>query len=121
MVSYAGLGSRWADAEPDSTGDNTGNWTTVLSAADLGVQVPWYEIYRGVAERVAPGTALRVRIGSHPVSAVQLGEVGEWDPAQPPLIQKGQDVEFLWDAPATGTPPRITIWLRYDDDKWGSA
>lgn len=121
-MTYAGLGSRWKDAAKDTTGDNPGNWTTMFSAADIGVKVPWFELYRAVAESVQPGTIAKVLIGTQPISAVQLSEVGEWDPAQVPLLQPGQELRIYWNVPATSAvPPRITIWLRYDYDEWGAV
>jgi len=124
-MSYAGLGSRWKDAAPDATGNNTGNFTTQFTAADIGVKVPWFELYRAVATNVAGGTGLTVMVGDRPISAVLLNVLGEWDPTQPPLLQPGQDLNFYWSAPAViggqkvTVVPRVTIWLRYDLDEWG--
>lgn len=120
-MSYVGLGSRWKDASLDTTGDNTGNWTTIFNPDDIAVKVPWFELYRGVASNVPPGTILTVRVGIQLISAVELGQIGEWDPTQPPLLQPAQELRFYWSAQAMGTPPRMTIWLRYDIDEWGKA
>ena len=52
-----------------------------------------------------------------------FGTGGEWDPAQAKLLQPGQELFFYWNI-ATSVPgpaPRITLWLRYDVDRWGKT
>lgn len=115
-MAYIGLGSRMAAAEPDQTGNNTGNWTTSFLAADLGVTVPWFEIHRAVVEQVPPAATAIVAIGNRHSSFTAPLASSEWDPVQPPLIIPGQDVFFYWSAKAAGQPPVTTIWLRYDTE-----
>lgn len=111
---YAGLGSRKQQATRDDSGLNDGNWTVHFAAVDIGVFLPWFEVYRAVAEKVTPGSTLRVYIGDQEISYAPFGGTGgEWDPSQPALMQPGQDMYFCFDHPATGTPPQVTIWLRF--------
>lgn len=114
-MSYRGLGSRRAVSEADQSGLNAGNWTTHFLSSDIAVKVAWFEVYRAVAENVPAGVPLRVTIGDRAVSFTVIGVGGEWDPTQPPLLQPGQDLYFLWGVAATGTPPEVTIWLRHEE------
>lgn len=116
MTTYIGLGSRMVAATADQTGNNPGNWTNAFSAAVLGVHVAQYEIYRGVAEHAPPGAVAIVKAGARTMSftAPGFGAGSEWDPTQPPILVPGQDVYFYWNAAAAGTPPVVTLWLRYD-------
>jgi hypothetical protein len=113
-MSYVGLPPRWLDAELDATGNNTGNWTNAFTADVLAARVPWCEIYHAVAENVPVGAAATIKIGMRTYSFTSPDGGSEWDPAQPALVQDGQDVYFYWSAAASGTPPRVTLWLRYD-------
>ena len=115
-MAYVSQGSRYAAAAADATGNNTGNWTTVFSAADLAVRVPQFEIHHAVVEDVPAGATAVVAIGIRHYSFTAPQGGSEWDPVQPPLIRPGDDVYLYWSAPATGTPPKTTIWLRYDTE-----
>lgn len=118
-MAYAGLGSVFKDATADDTGLNSGNWTTHFTPADIGATVPWFEVYHMVISNSRPGTTAKICVGTHEWSWVQPGTGAEWDPSQAMLLQPGQDVFFYWDQPASGVPPRVTLWLRYDKDAFG--
>lgn len=117
MSTYIGLGSRQNLATPDATGMNQGNWTNALTADVLGLKVPQAEVYHAVVTGVPAGASATITIGTQQFSftAPGLGGGSEWDPSQPAIVLFGQEMYFLWDAPASGTPvPLVTVWLRYD-------
>jgi len=117
VSSYVSLGSRGPYiAAADTTSLNTGNWTTAITADLLAVSVPQAEIYHAIVTAVPAGASATILIGTKQFSftAPGLGAGSEWDPSQPALILPGQDVYFLWSAAASGTPPVVTLWLRYD-------
>lgn len=118
MSTYVGLGNRQNTATPDATGLNTGNWTNALTSDVLGVNVPQFEIYHAVVTNAPAGGSASVLIGIRPFSftAPGIGGGSEWDPDQPAIMLPGQDLYLLWSAAASGTPPVVTVWLRYDLD-----
>ena len=113
-MSYIGLGTREQLATLDSTGNNTGNWTNAFTADVLAARVPWFEVYHAVVEQVPIGAAATIAIGRYSFSFTQPDTGSEWDPVQPPLIRDGEDLLFYWSIAAAGTPPKVTLWLRYD-------
>jgi hypothetical protein len=118
MATHIGLGSRMVTAAADQTGRNKGNWTNAFTAAVLGINVPFFEVYRGVVTGAPAGAAAVIEIGTRQISFTAPGGGGgsEWDPAQPPIMTPGQEMDFLWSAAAAGTPPVVTLWFRYDLD-----
>jgi hypothetical protein len=115
-MTWISLGSRYALATPDTTGNNPGRWTSLFDAALLGILVPTAQVYHAVAEQVPPGAAGTVSVGNRHYSFTFPLGGSEWDPVQPLLIEPGQDLMIYWSAAATGTPPAVTVWLRYDSD-----
>lgn len=115
-MTLATLGSRQLPSAADATGLNTGNWTTAFTSDQLGVTVPEFEVYHAVVQGILPGATAVVTIGIRPFSYTSIGAAGaEWDPFQPPVLRPGDDLYFLWTTPvASGNPPTVTIWLRYD-------
>lgn len=115
MAEYATLASRRIVAAPDQTGFNDGNWTNAFTVADLP-QVAQYEVYRGIVTSAPAGASAIIQVGMQPVSFTAPGTGGgsEWDPNQAPIMLKGQEMYFLWNAAAAGTPPAVTLWFRYD-------
>lgn len=107
------LGARRVTAQPDSTGLNPGNWTASFLAADLGVRVPTAELYRATLDNISLTVPLRVVINTWVVSFASVGVAAEWEPVQPPLLGPSDDLHFLIGLKASGTPPEVTIWLRY--------
>lgn len=108
-------------AAADETGLNTGNWTTAFTVADLP-SVAQFEIYHAVVTSVPAGASAVILIGGREISftAPGVGGGSEWDPNQAPIVLDGQEIDFLWTAAASGTPPVTTIWLRYDTTLTGN-
>lgn len=113
-MAYIPLGSRYALAAADQTGQNDGNYTTAFTADILGINVPYFEVFHAVVENVPAGASAKVAIGIRAFSFTFPFTGSEWDPTQPPLIQPGQDLFFFWSIADSGTAPATTIWLRYD-------
>lgn len=122
MADYQTLGSRQVTATADETGLNTGNWTCAFTTALLPT-VAVYEIYHAVVTAAPAGSSAVINIDARPISftAPGLGGGSEWDPNQAPIVTQGQEVYFFWSAPASGVPPVVTIWLRYDTNLPGNA
>jgi hypothetical protein len=118
VSTYIGLGNRSVTAAEDPTGLNPGNWTNAFTADVLGITVPQFEIYRGVVTSSPALGVAAIQVGVRQVSftAPGFGGGSEWDPSQPPILLPGQDLYFFWTAAASGTPPVVTLWLRYDLD-----
>ena len=116
MSTYVGLGSRYAQGQPDISGLNSGNWTVAFTAPTLNVNIAFFEIHH-IVVKGAPGTTFTVWINNRQWGAAARGDINEWDPNQPMQLNPGDDVLFMYSDPVTdGKPPVITVWLRYDQD-----
>jgi hypothetical protein len=114
-VSYITLGSRQQVAEPDASGLNPGNFTSLFAQADFDINLAYYEIYSiTVTGLVVVGTAT-VYVNTAVRSTSLLFGNSEWDPSQPILLKDGDQVALAWDFGA-GQAPLTTLWLRYDPD-----
>lgn len=121
-MAYAPLGPRGPFlAAADTTGSNAGNWTTAVTSDLLGIHVPVFECYHMVVDQVPAGASARITIGVKPWGFTSPDAGSEWDPNQPMLLTPGQDIYFYWSAAASGTPPRVTLWFRYDAAMWGGS
>ena len=67
-----------------------------------------------VVTSVPIGAQALIQIGTRPYSFTQPFSGSEWDPEQPMLLNPGQDVYFLWNVAASGVPPIVTMYFRYD-------
>jgi len=121
MASYRGLGNRRVTSVLDTTGNNSGNWTTILDAATLAITKAQFELYKAVVSNVTAGGAATCYLDDAQWSYVAPAAGGsEWDPSQPLLINPGQALYFYWNLPADSTPaPQLTAFFRYDTDQWG--
>lgn len=118
---YLPLGSVTTPTAPDNTGLNPGNLTTAFTAAVLNARVAWFEVYHAVVTGVPAGGSAIVNVGAKQFSFTQPFGGSEWDPAQPLLLQTGQEVYFLWSLAATVTVlPAVTLWTRYDPTLTGN-
>lgn len=116
-MTYIPLNARSVTATPDATGFNIGNWTAAFTPAILSVstQIPFFEIFKMVVTGGAPGTSLIVKIDNYEWDTTLIGWQNAWDPAQPMLVQQGQEVDILFNDPITdNTPATVTVWMRYD-------
>lgn len=116
-MSYIGLGSRTvtAAAGMDDLDNNPGNWTASFTPSSMGVMINNFELYHAVITQGPAGSTFTMSLGLRPWSGSSRGDINEWDPAQPLLLNASETVYFYWNAATTTTPaPKVTIWLRYD-------
>lgn len=115
MADYLPLPTVTTTAAADQTGQNTGNLTNHFTTAVLTARVATFEVYHAVVTSVPDGASGQVNIGTRAYSFTFPFGGAEWDPAQPMLLQAGQEVYFLWSVSAATTPaPVVTLYLRYD-------
>lgn len=114
MASYVTLGSRYAQGAPDTTGNNTGRWTIGFTTAILGINLPFFEVYKIVVQGAANST-LDIFVDSRQWDTTIAGDNNSWDPNQPLTMNPGENLYLYWSDPVSdNTPPSATIWLRYD-------
>lgn len=113
-MAYIGIGSRAVTAAKDTTGLNSGNWTSYFSVAVLASRVPHYEVYSLNVTGITQITTVVVYVNGQVRSTAKLIGNSEWDPAQPILLNDGDDLALTYNLTASGTPPAATAWLRYD-------
>lgn len=121
-MSYKGLGTRGPiTGAADTTGNNPGNWTVAFTTDVLACNVPQYEIYKMVVQG-APGTTFTVFVENKLWSVSVYGEMNEWDPNEPLILNSGQSLYFYYSDPVSDNiPPVVTLWLRYDAGLWGNT
>lgn len=114
-MSYITLGSQVTTAAADTTGLNEGNWTNAFTVAELGAKVPYYEIYSMSVTGVPANGSVVAYVNNRIRSSAKLFGNAEWDPSQPILMTPDDELFLCWTAaPASGTPPQATVWMRYD-------
>lgn len=116
MADYLPLGTPGPNtAGPDQTGRNTGNLTNQLTSSFIGITIAKFECYHMIVSNVPPGASAKILINSRQYSFTNPLGGSEWDPAQPMLLNAGDEIDFLWTAAASVTPvPVVTAWFRYD-------
>jgi hypothetical protein len=113
-VAYIGLGSRSVVATTDTTGFNAGNWTNSFTSAVININVANYEMYHAVITSAPAGAQATVQVDAQIYSFSFPLFGSEWDPQQPLLLQPGREIYFLWNITASGTPPQVNCYFRYD-------
>lgn len=121
MATYLPLPPVQVTAAADTSGFNPGNWTTAFTSNVLkGLNVPYFELYHAVVESVPGGAS--AAIGFSPrmkwgYTAPGIGGGAEYHlGAAGWILQPSTEFYFFWTATATGTPPVVTAWFRYDQD-----
>lgn len=117
MANYIELGPRGpVNGAADNTGLNPGNWTIALDPAVLSVstEIRYFEVYKMIVHG-APGSTFNVYVDRNEWDTAVFGQQNSWDPIQPLKMQNGQTLYFMYSDPVSdGTPPTVTVWLRYD-------
>lgn len=114
-MSLIDLGRRKTTGVLDPSGFNTGNWTNVFTHDVIAATVARFEMYKITVQNVPGGFASPALFkGVDLFSTVVLAGNAEWDPSQPLPMAPEDDLYFTWDQPATGTPPVVWMWFRYD-------
>lgn len=115
VPSYERLAAIRVTSAADQSGKNVGNLTAAFTS-DLMPRINVYEIYHMIVTGGPPlAVASIVALGKQ-WSTVVLDFYGqnEWDPATPLLLHAGSEMYFLWNIPAGGQAPVVTIWPRLD-------
>lgn len=119
-MSYIPLGSRTLTAAIDTSGLNAGNYSSQFAPAQLGVNVPYFEVYSMSVTGLAQIATITVYVNDNVRSTAKLLGNSEWDPNQPILLTPGDELILAWNF-GTGTAPNATVWLRYDPDLAGDT
>jgi hypothetical protein len=105
---------------PDTSGQNSGNYTTAFTSSVLSsLRVPHYELYHASVTNV-PGGASAV-IGFSPRTiwgfvAPGLGGGAEYHLGGSGwILNPSQEFYFFWNV-GSGPAPLVTAWFRYDQD-----
>lgn len=119
------LGCRVITATMDQTGRNTGNWTAQCTDQAINVNVDPYQVYHiylattQLLQWTTQGQAIagqfQVWINGNPWDNVPYSANNSWDPAQPMILHPGDEIDFFFSF-GTGSPPIVTLWLRYNDE-----
>lgn len=113
-MAYKRLGPRPMYAAADTTGNNAGKYTTVYSPKELGVNIPYFEVYH-IAVSGPPGASFTVYLNNHFWDSVAYGVQNGWDPSQPMILEPGDTVYLYWNTATTVTQrPFSEVWLRGD-------
>lgn len=117
MSTFVSLGARGPVVGlADTTGFNPGNWTVIFDPNTMNCQVPLFEVCHMVVNG-APGSAFSVFVDLMQWDTNQNGNQNSWDPSVPLPMKPGQYLYFYYNDPITdNTPPKVSIWLRYDQD-----
>lgn len=113
-MSYVSLGSRPITAELDTTGLNVGNYTNAFTPNNLVINIPFYEIYHMVVNQVPLGAQATLYVNNKVYGFCYPNFGSEWNPAQPMLMNPGDELDFCWNIPASGQAPLVTVYVRYD-------
>jgi hypothetical protein len=115
MSDYRPLAPVQVNAAADNTGKNTGNWTNAFTSQQLP-SVNIFEIYHMVVTGGPPFASANIVIAGRQWSYVQLDINGgnEWDPSEPALMIRDQELYFFWQVAAVAPAPMVTIWPRFD-------
>ena len=113
-MSYISLGNRPLIASLDTTGLNPGNYTNAFTPAIMAVFYPYVEIYHMVVNGVPGGAQATIYLNNKFYGFCFPNVGSEWNPAQPILLNPGDELDFCWNIAAAGPAPTATIYLRYD-------
>jgi hypothetical protein len=117
-MAYLSLPARRVELAADKSGFNEGNLTFNFTNDVITAKPSQFELYHAaIPSGIPSGTLLTVYLGTQLFSVAQLESIGDWDPAQPMLLQPGQDVYACTNILIADLPtptPVMTCWFRYD-------
>jgi hypothetical protein len=111
------LGHRPIVATPDTTGQNTGNWTAMLDHSVIGAKTPVFECYHLyiTTPSTTGSVTATVMVNTGFWDVTLTGQANGWDPAQPILMQPGDTLYILFSIPTSQEPPpTVTAWFRHE-------
>jgi hypothetical protein len=106
----------------DNTGFNTGNWTVTFNPVTLSFTVPEAFVYK-IQVTGAVGSSFNVYVENKQWDSNIFGNQNSWDDdgGDTLIIRVGESLYFYFsDQPSDLTPPIITVFLRYDINKFGA-
>ena len=118
MSSYTLLAPVAVTAAADATGLNTGNLTSAFTSSYLPV-INTYEVYHMTVTSapVLASASILLRNKVYSTVVADISGKNEYDPNQPPILNAGDELYFLWNiAASSATIPVVTIWPRYDTE-----
>jgi hypothetical protein len=108
----APLGNAYAEAVPDTTGRNPGNYTVTFDNSVLSMNLPTFECYH-IAIDGPIGSSFQIYIGNNFYDNVAVGWKNSWDPSQTMKLELGQVIYFFWNVGAGQTPvPTVTMYFQ---------
>lgn len=120
-MTYSYLGKRGpVRGAADLTGNNAGNWTIAFTPAILTFTVPEALIYK-INVAGALGSSFNVYIENVQHDVNVFGNQNSWYDDSDSLLIRPSETFFLYysNPVSDGTPPLATLFLRYDQSKWG--
>ena len=102
----------------DSSGFNAGNWTNHYTSAALkGLTAGRFELYHAAISVAAVGSGFTLGfdlLNTWGGSSIGAGGVTEYSPAAGWLLTPSREFYFFWNYAASGTPPQVCCWFRFD-------
>jgi hypothetical protein len=122
-MAYTDFGSPGAvTAAADTTGQNTGNLTTVFIPQNLGLRLSQFVIYHMVLTGLTIGASATIKQNANTYGffGPATGTGREWFGA---LYMKASDeLYFFWNLASSTTPkPALTCYIIYDPDLPGNT
>jgi len=118
-VANVPLGCRTVKAAADTTGRNAGNYTAVFDATVLGIQNPYFEMYKlYLTAPVLAGGSTQVDVGLNLNywDTTLIGQRNAWDADQPLLMTPGDTLYVYFNVPTSNTTvPVVYAWFRYQN------
>lgn len=120
MTSYKTLPPLTTTAAADKSGFNPGNWTNAYDSAQLATLfVPYFELYHLAVTSAQVGSALTIQQNRNRWGGTSIGPGGTTEyhlSGSGWLLTPSREFYILWNYAASGTPPVVTAWFRYDID-----
>ena len=105
----------------DTTGNNVGNWTVGFNPVLLSFTVPEAFVYK-IQVTGAVGSTFNVYVENKQWDSNIFGNQNSWDDdgGDTLIVRTGESLYFYFSDQTTDvTPPVVTIFLRYDLNKFG--
>lgn len=118
-MAYVPLGYRTVKAAVDTTGQNPGNYTATFDAKVLGIQNPYFEMYKlFLTAPVLAGGSTQVDVGLNLGywDTTLIGQRNAWDANQALLMTPGDTLYVYFNVPTSNTTvPVVYAWFRYQN------
>lgn len=107
-------------AAADTTGQNTGNLTTVVDKNALGLSIGQYNIWHMVLENVPIAATAKIVVNTRTFSYLPPSSSAglEWNGNM--FLRDGDTLYFYWQLAASAAKPILTVYLVADPDLTGN-